>query len=221
MGARKIWATSEGDALVAYIARVSNPENQSNPSVERLMAYMIKHRHWSPFEMVNLCVEVECSAPIAEQILRHRSMSFQKFSFRYSDVDSLGLAPTYVRARRPGKTNRQASAGEAPRVVVWAFLLFQVCVWHGCLALYRLALRLGVPREQARFLLPMMLTTRMYINGTVRSWIHYLSLRLAEDTQGEHRDIAGAIWDILQAEFPVVAGAIQGSGVFLSKSKDN
>jgi thymidylate synthase (FAD) len=212
MQVRKIWSIPDGDALVGYIARVSNPCNQGNPDSQKLIRYLMKHKHWSPFEMVGMCVEIECSMPIGEQILRHRSFSFQKFSFRYSDVKSLGLAPSYVRARKPGKTNRQSSSGSAGLVGSWLFAGAQRMIWHICLLSYQLSLLAGVPREQARFLLPGMLTTRMYVSGTVRSWIHYLGLRLAKDTQGEHRDIAKAIAAILCESYPEIYHAALNEG---------
>lgn len=216
MRVRTVSTTDRGEAIIAYIARVSNPPNQANASYVELIRYLIKHKHWSPFEHAHLGIEVECSMPIGEQLLRHQSMAFQKFSFRYSDVKKLNLQPSYTTARIPGKKNRQSSSGLAALPTRLLFAILQRVVWHGCLAAYTLALRAGVPREQARFLLPAMLTTRLYATASVRTWIHYLGLRLEADTQGEHRDIAREIWVHFKRAYPTVAeAAIQEGAIVL------
>lgn len=207
-----VWATPNGDALIANMARVSNPANQDNPSIEGLIRYMLRNGHVSPFEMANACVEINTTRDVGRQILRHRSFSFQEFSQRYAEVDVLD-GPEYSPARMQDTKNRQNSLDTASHQVQQDWMDLQSDSWEGAMHDYRLALSWGVAKEMARKLLPEGLTpTRMYMNGTLRSWIHYLQQRLDPSTQKEHRDIAEAVRDLLFAEFPVALGAALGEG---------
>lgn len=178
--------------IVAYCARVSNPSNQNNSDVDRLIDYLIRHKHWSPFEMVNVCLEIETTRDIARQILRHRSFSFQEFSQRYAD-------PTHeldfeVReARWQDYKNRQNSLDCEDLDVQEAWVSYQRAALSVAKDAYRWAIENGIAKEQARAVLPEGLTkSRMYMNGTVRSWIHYIELRAGPETQKEHREVARA-----------------------------
>lgn len=204
-----IHATPKGDELVAYMARVSNPENQDNPDSARLISYLIRHKHWSPFEMVSACVEINTTRDIARQILRHRSFNFQEFSQRYADASLLGDM-VERECRLQDVKNRQNSletAKSSPLAFMWSDA--QKELWTDALELYRSALRNGIAKEQARALLPEGLTpSRMYMHGTLRDWIHYIEVRTDPSTQKEHRLIAQAISDVLRSEFPAVFSAV-------------
>lgn len=198
-----IWSTSGGDDLIAYIARVSNPKNQDNSeTAPKLIGYLIDHGHWSPFEMVGMCVEINTTRDIGRQILRHRSFSFQEFSQRYQDVSE--LPPVNVReARLQDSKNRQNSTETDDRNLQKWFSSAQIDVINEAQRVYRRALELGIAKEQARCVLPEGLTaTRMYMNGTVRSWIHFLKARLYPGAQKEIREIAKEVMDILDEHFP-------------------
>lgn len=192
----------EAEDLIIYCARVSNPENQGNrETYPKLMDYLIKSHHWSPFEMVSMCVEIETSRAIAQQILRHRSFSFQEFSQRYSVASE--IEP--VELRYQAETNRQSSTdvSEDP----W---LIQKVNEHMVRAqeLYNELLAYDVAKETARMILPLATQTTMYMHGTVRSWIHYLQQRCDEHAQKEHRLIAMEIGMIFIEQFPNVAKAL-------------
>ena len=205
-----VWATPGGDGLVAYMARVSNPENQNNPDSSKLIRYCIKHQHWSIFEMVSMCVEVNTTRDIGRQILRHRSFSFQEFSGRYQNFDK--LPPVELRqCRMQDAKNRQSSLEVAPEGVARWWGEAQQGVHSVALATYRQALEVGIAKEQARALLPEGLTpSRMYVSGTLRSWIHYIDLRTDAATQKEHRQIAEACKVLVAEQFPAVAAAAWG-----------
>jgi thymidylate synthase (FAD) len=186
------------EELIVYCARVSNPSNQLNlETAPKLLAYLIKHAHWSPFEMVDMTVEIQTSRAIAAQILRHRSFSFQEFSQRYAEVTA--LEP--VEFRMQGKTNRQVGDGAAklPHHL-------QLQVGHLLAETQRVygeLLSIGVAKESARMLLPLTTQTTLYMKGSIRSWIHYFQVRATQHTQKEHRDIAVAIKDdIFAINFP-------------------
>lgn len=203
--ARMVWATPDGDALIAYMARVSNPAGQDNPeTAARLIRYLIRNRHWSPFEMVNLCVEIETTRDIGRQLLRHRSLTFQEFSQRYQTVDRLPPAPLRE-ARSQDPTNRQASGPIDPQSRVAArWRDAQLEVLNVAQHAYREALNAGIAKEVARAILPEGLTlTRMYANGTLRSWLHFLEVRRGHGTQTETVDLAEAIERIVEVTFPV------------------
>lgn len=199
----KVWATPDGDELIAYIARVSNPANQGNKeTAPRLINYLMKHGHWSPFEMVNLCVEIETTRDIGRQILRHRSFSFQEFSQRYADISE--LPPAQLRETRlQDVSNRQNSLENRDALVDIEFKRQQEEIITHAQDVYQWALMAGIAKEQARAVLPEGLTTtRMYMNGTVRSWIHFLKARLYSGAQKEVREIAQAVATILQETYP-------------------
>jgi thymidylate synthase (FAD) len=199
-----IWITPDAEALIAQIARVSNPANQDNAEFAGLLKYMVKHKHWSPFEMASACVEINTTRDIGRQILRHRSFSFQEFSQRYATV---GALPTVElrEARLQDHTNRQSSIETGPGLIADQWEMMQHIVYDTAEAHYQEALRMGIAKEQARALLPEGLTpTRMYMSGTIRSWLHYLQLRTGIETQKEHRLIAQAVSDALRAHLPTV-----------------
>ena len=198
-----VWATPDLDKHLAYIARVSNPNNQDNPNKEGLFKYMMREGHVSPFEMCNMCVEITTTRDIARQVLRHRSFSFQEFSQRYADTILLPQAESRE-CRMQDTKNRQNSivSTDAEVNAKWASL--QQDVVELSLQNYLTALTIGVAKEQARALLPEGLTTsRMYMNGNMRSWIHYLNSRLHESTQKEHRVVAQQVLDVMRVAAPV------------------
>ena len=185
-----VWATPEGEALVAFMARVSNPGNQDNPaSAPKLIKYLAKNNHWSPFEMVNICMEIETTRDIARQILRHRSFSFQEFSQRYAEVPQDGFE--YGEARLQDSKNRQNSLESDDKELQDWWTVTQARAVLDAQYLYKEALDKGIAKEVARKLLPEGLTvSRMYMNGTLRSWLHYVAIRCDSATQKEHREVA-------------------------------
>jgi thymidylate synthase (FAD) len=196
--------------LVAYCARVSNPSNQANTETnEKLLKYLIKHKHWSPFEMVSVCMEIETTRDIARQILRHRSFSFQEFSQRYADVSELGSMFVHREARLQDPKNRQNSIeldsemdGHAVLQGEWKNKQQQVI--DASLDAYNWAISKGIAKEQARAVLPEGNTkSRMYMNGTLRSWIHYIDLRAENGTQKEHMTIARQCAKVISEIFPI------------------
>jgi thymidylate synthase (FAD) len=197
--------------LIAFCARVSNPSNQFNTETsEKLIKYLIKNKHWSPLEMVSACVEIETTRDIARQILRHRSFSFQEFSQRYADPTAeLNEAFVLREARFQDTKNRQNSvevdmSDEAQRLIAIEWERAQKRVLFSVEQEYKWAIKNGIAKEQARAVLPEGLTiSRMYMNGTLRSWIHYIELRAENGTQKEHRDIAKAIGQIIAEVFPL------------------
>ena len=197
-----VHSTPDGDNLVAYMARVSNPENQHNTETSaRLIRYLIKHKHWSPFEMVNMCVEINTTRSIAAQILRHRSFSFQEFSQRYSKaLDQPG--PLAVRGQ--DTKNRQNSVDDIDPYTTQDFQIKADQVYDLSFKLYNEMLAAGVAKECAREVLPLSTPTRLYMNGTLRSWLHYCDLRCANGTQLEHQIIADECKELLKTHFPLV-----------------
>lgn len=202
-----VWATPDGDNLIAYMARVSNPANQDNPHSERLIAYLIRNQHWSPLEMCNAVIEINTTRDIGRQILRHRSLTFQEFSGRYASYDALEAAPLRE-CRLQDTANRQNSlATDDERLQRW-WVREQERQLASATSAYEAALAKGIAKEQARALLPEGLTpSRLYANGTLRSWIHYLQLRMDPATQKEHREVAVQIADVLRAAFPATMKA--------------
>lgn len=192
--------------LIAFTARVSNPSNQMNTeTAPRLIAYLIKNRHWSPFEMAHLTVEITTSRALAQQILRHRSFSFQEFSQRYATATDFVMYP----ARRQDNKNRQNSIDDMSQETKNWFEEKQKAIQVNCNNAYQMALDRGIAKEQARFLLPLSTQTRLYMSGSIRSWIHYLDLRCSNGTQKEHKDIADAIKRLFTEQFPDVAKALE------------
>jgi len=209
MNASLIWITPEAEKLVGYIARVSNPANQDNPNVSGLLKYMVKHQHWSPFEMVSACFEINTTRDIARQILRHRSFSFQEFSQRYADASQLG-DPVMRECRLQDLKNRQNSIDGVSEAHSKEWTTDQEEVWKIASANYKYALQRGVAKEVARALLPEGLTpSRLYMSGTLRSWMHYCQLRTGPETQKEHRLIAQEISTVLSTQVPEVWGALE------------
>lgn len=200
------------EELLVYIARVSNPSNQMNiETSDKLLGYMIKNKHWSPFDMVNMTIEVTTSKAISIQILRHWSIKPQEFSQRYAEV--VDIEPIELRQQAP--TNRQSSTEVFNPWVLWGDDLLSTpakeavesCV-EGCVYLYKQLLEKGVAKECARMILPMATSTTLYLNGSVRSWIHYLEQRCDEHAQLEHRKIAIEIKKIFMEKFPFISKAL-------------
>ena len=190
--------------LIAYCARVSNPSNQNNQETsERLLSYLAKHKHWSPFEMVSACIEIETTRDIARQILRHRSFSFQEFSQRYADpTEDLGFV--LREARLQDTKNRQNSIEVDDEQLQYEWEQKQKGVWAIAERTYKWAIENGIAKEQARAVLPEGLTeSRLYMNGTIRSWIHFIELRSGNGTQKEHQEIAIACAEAITKIFPL------------------
>jgi thymidylate synthase (FAD) len=200
---------------IAYCARVSNPGNQDNSdTAEKLVRYLIKHQHWSPLEMVSVCLEIETTRDIARQILRHRSFSFQEFSQRYADASQLGFE---IRECRLQDTkNRQNSVelnikDDDQRRIAYQWEQYQINMQKMCEDTYGWALKHGIAKEQARSVLPEGMTkSRMYMNGTLRSWVHYIQLRSANGTQKEHQQIALECAAALEEIFPMIKEFVNG-----------
>jgi thymidylate synthase (FAD) len=202
-----VWATPDAENLIAYMARVSNPENQDNPEYEKLIRYLIKHQHWSPFEMVNVCMEINTTRDIARQILRHRSFSFQEFSQRYAQIDIWSL-PNPVRLQ--DEKNRQNSIEVDDSELQQWWEDEQVAVVQRAKHAYLEALGRGVAKEVARKVLPEgLVTSKMYMNGTLRSWIHYVQLRCGPETQKEHREVAQQCRNICEIAFPTIFKSLE------------
>ena len=204
-----VWATPNAEEAVAYCARVSNPENQNaQETAPKLLKYLIKHKHWSPFEMANVCMEIETTRDIARQILRHRSFSFQEFSQRYAAVQGFELSEVRLQDMR----NRQNSieVGDSDLHSWW--FKAQQRIRDDAELVYNMALAKGVAKEQARKLLPEGLTmSKMYMNGTLRSWLHYVDIRCDKATQKEHREVAEKCRDELTKLFPNVMEAFNAN----------
>ncbi len=202
--AELVWITPDAEKLVGKIARVSNPENEDNPDYEKLLKYLIKHKHWSPFEMASMCVEIETTRAIAPQILRHRSFSFQEFSQRYS----VAMETELPILRRQDNTNRQNSFDDLdPETKVHAEMELKL-LFNEAQRCYEGLLDLGVAKECARAVLPLNTKTRMYMSGTIRSWLHYCDLRAWHGTQWEHTQIALQIMNILRDNVPTIFAAM-------------
>lgn len=197
--------------LIAHAARVSNPANQNNVDTsERLLKYLMKHAHWSPFEMASACMEITTTRDIARQILRHRSFSFQEFSQRYADPhESLSYVMRQPRMQDP--KNRQNSIDECPSDIRKSWARHQMAVREAAQEAYKWATDNGIAKEQARAVLPEgLVESRIYMNGTLRSWLHYVELRSAHGTQKEHQEIARKCGSILVSILPMMEGFIHG-----------
>ena len=207
--ANLIWVTPDAEALVGKIARVSNPNNEDNPEVEKLIKYLIKHKHWSPFEMASMCVEIHTTRAIAPQILRHRSFSFQEFSQRYA-IPTDTFATVLPDLRRQDTKNRQNSIDDIPEETQDYYQDRIDKHFRESVTLYESLLHSGVAKECARSVLPLNTVTRLYMSGTIRSWLHYCDLRGANGTQAEHMEIAQSVQQILRDEVPTIARAMWG-----------
>ncbi len=202
-----VTVTPDAEKQMGYIARVSNPQNQTNPAVAGLLGYCIKHGHWSVFEQAHMTVEIETTRGIAAQILRHRSFTFQEFSQRYANTNLLGEIPV-PDLRSQDLKNRQNSNDDIPEEQTKR-LQDQIARYFAeGLDLYNELIREGVAKECARFVLPLATPTRIYMTGSVRSWIHYIDLRSAHGTQKEHMDIVEEIRGIFKQQFPVCTNAL-------------
>lgn len=191
---------------IAYMARVSNPSNQGNEDTsEKLLRYLIKHKHWSPFEMQSITLEINTTRDIAHQIVRHRSFAFQEFSQRYAEPTSLGYPFELRTARLQDKKNRQNSIEANDNILEACWIMQQKRVLAAAQTAYGWAIDNGIAKEQARAVLPEGLTkTRLYMHGTVRSWMHYIDVRTTHGTQKEHMDVARACAYAINPVFPMI-----------------
>ena len=202
--AELVWITPDSEQLIGKIARVSNPANENNPNVVGLLKYLIKHRHWSPFEMASMCLEIQTTRAIAPQILRHRSFSFQEFSQRYAVATEVEMP----HLRRQDLKNRQNSIDDMPQAIEANFGQDISDHFQAAKKLYQEMLDAGVAKECARAVLPLNTTTRLYMSGTIRSWLHYIDLRSWHGTQWEHTQIALNALAILKEQLPTIADAM-------------
>jgi len=198
--------------LIAYAARVSNPSNQANTkTTAKLLDYLIKHKHWSPFEMASACIEIETTRDIARQLLRHRSFSFQEFSQRYADIRDLNDNFIIREARLQDTKNRQNSISTDDTELQMQWEGYQQSVINQAKAAYEWAIENGIAKEQARVVLPEGNTvSRLYVNGTIRSWIHYIDLRSSNGTQMEHIELAKEIAKAISAIYPSIMEVVDG-----------
>lgn len=204
--AKLVWVTPDAENVISYCARVSNPANQDNyDTAPRLLRYCIDHQHWSVFEMASMCLEINTTRAIAPQVLRHRSFSFQEFSLRYAEIID---EPVLPELRLQDHANRQNSLPLDDSVAAERLYQDISIHLHESTALYDRLLRSGIAREVAREILPLSTPTRLYMSGTIRSWIHYVQLRTGNGTQKEHRLIAESARAILFRELPTIAEAL-------------
>ena len=206
-----ISVTPDAEQHMAYVARVSNPKNQDNDKFAGLLKYCIKHGHWSVFEQAFMTVEINTTRGLAAQILRHRSFTYQEFSQRYADSSMLGNTIPLPELRRQDDKNRQNSIDDVDPLVVQDFNSKMQKHFVDGMKLYKEMLEAGIAKECARFVLPLATPTRIYMTGSVRSWIHYIDLRSAHGTQKEHMNVAEGVRRIFTEQFPTVAEALQWS----------
>ena len=209
MNVKLVTVTPDAEKTMGYVARVSNPNNQDNPKVAGLLGYCIKHGHWSVFEQAHMTVEIETTRGLAAQILRHRSFTYQEFSQRYADSSLLGDTIPLPKLRSQDTKNRQNSIDDVDPFVNQDFQLKMQRHFVDGMKLYKEMLEAGIAKEWARFVLPLATPTRLYMTGSVRSWIHYIDLRSAHGTQKEHMDIANECKCIFAGQFPIVAEALE------------
>ena len=200
--------TPEAEKTIGYVARVSNPNNQENPKVAGLLKYCIQHQHWSIFEQAFMTVEIETTRGLAAQILRHRSFTFQEFSQRYADTNLLADEIPMFDLRSQDLKNRQNSNDDVPQNKKQDLQEKIAEHFVQSMDLYNELLANGIAKECARFVLPLATPTRLYMSGSIRSWIHYIDLRSAHGTQKEHMDIAEGCRDIFKEQFPIIAEAL-------------
>jgi thymidylate synthase (FAD) len=209
MNVKLVTVTPDAEKTMGYVARVSNPNNQDNPKVAGLLGYCIKHGHWSVFEQAHMTVEIETTRGLAAQILRHRSFTYQEFSQRYADSSLLGDTIPLPELRSQDTKNRQNSIDDVDPFVNQDFQLKMQRHFVDGMKLYKDMLEAGIAKECARFVLPLATPTRLYMTGSVRSWIHYIDLRSSHGTQKEHMDIANECKCIFAGQFPIVAEALE------------
>jgi thymidylate synthase (FAD) len=208
MKVQLITLTPDAEKNMAFVARVSNPNNQGNENFSGLLKYCIKHQHWSVFEQAHMTLEIETTRAIAAQILRHRSFTFQEFSQRYAQSDEIGEIDL-PELRRQDIKNRQNSIDDLDKDVVDKLNRQMITLFSSAQALYNQMIESGVAKECARMVLPLCTPTRIYMTGSVRSWIHYIDLRSAHGTQKEHMEIAESCKDIFKEQFPIVSEALE------------
>ena len=208
MNVKLVTVTPKAEETMGYVARVSNPKNQDNPKVAGLLGYCIKHGHWSVFEQAHMTLEIETTRGLAAQILRHRSFTYQEFSQRYADSSMLSKVIPLPELRRQDDKNRQNSIDDLDPFVVQDFDHKMQRHFVEGMKLYKEMLDAGVAKECARFVLPLATPTKLYMTGSVRSWIHYINLRSAHGTQKEHMEIAENCRTIFNEQFPIVAEAL-------------
>ena len=208
MNVKLVTVTPKAEETMGYVARVSNPKNQDNPKVSGLLSYCIKHGHWSVFEQAHMTLEIETTRGLAAQLLRHRSFTYQEFSQRYADSSMLSKVIPMPELRRQDDKNRQNSIDDLDPFVVQDFELKMQRHFVEGMKLYKEMLDAGVAKECARFVLPLATPTKLYMTGSVRSWIPYINLRSAHGTQKEHMDIAENCRTIFNEQFPIVAEAL-------------
>jgi len=209
MNVKLISVTPDAEKHMAYCARVSNPNNQENDNFSGLLKYCIKHQHWSIFEQATMTLEINTTRGIAAQILRHRSFTYQEFSQRYADSSLLGKTIPLPELRRQDTKNRQNSIDDLDKADIDTLNRQMETLFDSSMALYNQMLERGVAKECARFVLPLATPTRLYMTGSVRSWIHYIDLRSGHGTQKEHMDIANAAKQVFIEQFPAVAEALE------------
>jgi thymidylate synthase (FAD) len=209
MTVKLISVTPDAEKTMAFIARVSNPANQDNENYAKLLAYCIKHNHWSVFEQSSMTLEIETNRGIAAQILRHRSFTFQEFSQRYADTNLITENIPIPELRKQDTKNRQNSTDDLGDYVKLKFQTEIAELFKHSNNLYKRMLDAGVAKECARFVLPLATPTRIYMTGSCRSWIHYINLRSANGTQKEHMDIALACKEVFKEQFPSVSEALE------------
>jgi thymidylate synthase (FAD) len=204
-----VTVTPKAEVTMGYVARVSNPANQENPNISGLLKYCIKHGHWSVFEQAHMTLEINTNRGIAAQILRHRSFTYQEFSQRYAEVGLLDTKIEVPELRRQDTKNRQNSTADLPPGIVKDYRAKIAKHFEQAQTLYQQLLDVGVAKECARFVLPLAVPTRIYMTGSVRSWIHYIDLRSAHGTQKEHMDIANDCKRVFIEQFPIVSEALE------------
>ena len=209
MQVKFVTATPDAEKTMGYVARVSNPANQENPNVAGLLKYCVKHQHWSVFEQAFMTLEIETTRGIAAQILRHRSFTYQEFSQRYADVNWLDSGIPVPDLRSQDHKNRQNSIDDIPDETKKDLQAYISQHFAQAMDLYNELLRQGIAKECARFVLPLATPTRIYMSGSVRSWIHYIQLRSSNGTQKEHMDIANECKQIFIEKFPTVSEALE------------
>ena len=209
MNVSLVSVSPDAEKHMAYCARVSNPNNQDNENYAGLLRYCIKHQHWSIFEQAFMTLEINTTRGLAAQILRHRSFTFQEFSQRYADTNLLDTNIPLPELRRQDTKNRQNSIDDVPEEQSKMLLGRIQNYFNEGLDLYNELLREGIAKECARFVLPLATPTRIYMSGSVRSWVHYIDLRSGHGTQKEHMDIANACKDIFKVQFPTVSEALE------------
>ena len=209
MNVKCVTVTPDAEETMGYVARVSNPKNQENPNVAGLLSYCIKHGHWSVFEQAHMTVEINTTRGLAAQILRHRSFTFQEFSQRYADSSLLADKIPLFELRRQDNKNRQNSIDDIDPFLIQKYEVKIEKHFQKAMKIYQEMLKDGIAKECARFVLPLATPTRLYMTGSIRSWIHYIDLLSAHGTQKEHTQVVNEIKSIFINKFPIVSQALE------------